>query len=57
MAWHELGGFMPPPVDGIEGNSMIHCEACMSPDLLPFIYIQLKSISAEGHSHPDFFPH
>lgn len=27
----------------------------MSPDLLPIIYIPLKSISAEGHSQPEFF--
>lgn len=57
MAWHELGRFMPPILDGIEGNSMIHCGVCMSLDLQPIIYILLKSISAEGHSQPDFFPH
>lgn len=55
MAWLELGGFMSLPLDGIEGNGMIHCAACMSSDLLPIIYIPLKSISAEGHSQPEFF--
>lgn len=55
MAWLELGGFMSPLLDGIEGNGVIHWEACMSPDLLPIIYIPLKSISAEGHSQPEWF--
>lgn len=55
MARLELGGFMSLPLDGIEGNGMIHWVACTSPDLLPIIYIPLKSISAEGHSRPEFF--
>lgn len=55
MARLELGGFMSLPLDGIEGNGMIHWAACTSPDLLPIIYIPLKSISAEGHSQPEFF--
>lgn len=55
MAQLELGGFMSLPLDGIEGNGMIHGAACMLPDLLPIIYIPLKSISAEGHSQPEYF--
>lgn len=55
MAQLELGGFMSLPLDGVEGNGVIHGVACMSPDLLPIIYIPLKSISAEGHSQPEFF--
>lgn len=55
MAQLELGGFMFLPLDGIEGNGMIHWAVCTSPDLLPIIYIPLKSISAEGHSQPEFF--
>lgn len=55
MAQLELGGFMSLPLDGIEGNGMIHWAVCMSPDLLPIIYIPLKSISAEGHSQPEIF--
>lgn len=55
MARLELGGFMSLPLDGIEGNGMIQWAACTSPDLLPIIYIPLKSISAEGHSRPEFF--
>lgn len=55
MAQLELGGFMSVPLDGIEGNGMIHWALCTSPDLLPIIYIPLKSISAEGHFQPEFF--